>query len=50
MHYEIVNAILNIWVFILLTREKPLVVCFVFSEEQRYRAFAGKDEFTQFCM
>jgi hypothetical protein len=27
--------------------EKPFVVCFVLSEEQRHLAFAGKDIFAQ---
>ena len=46
LHNEIVNAVFDIWILILLTREKTLMVCFIFSEEQRHGAFTGKCEIT----
>src|SRR6185369_16685118 len=46
LDYTVVDAVLDVGTLVLLP-EKPFVVGFVFGEEQRHVAFAGKDVFTQ---
>ena len=47
LHHAVVDAVLDVGALVLLPGEKQFVVCFVFGEEQRHIAFAGKDVFAQ---
>src|SRR5271157_335889 len=50
LHHAVVDAIFDVGAIVLLLGEQPLVVGFVFGEEQRRLTFAAKSEFTEHRM